>query len=212
MACPTLAELFDFLRGESSEKEREMVSEHLQKPCPRCRKEASRLREILELTEAPSLVAPPPWLLRQAILLFRQRLPEPSSGWLSRIPAFLIMDNWAESRLLGFRHIEPRSRQMFYRAGPYDIDILIEAAERTSGIDLLGQILPSQEGSPSCAGAHVELRQGEQVLGTTTVNELGEFIFEGIPEGVYDLRLRIQGSEIGIAGLQALLRLSEERP
>jgi len=74
----------------------------------------SRLRDLLEVITNPRLLDPPEWLFRHAVVLFRQRLMDPSPSRLSRILAFLVIDNFAESRLLGLRHIGPSSRQMLY--------------------------------------------------------------------------------------------------
>jgi len=212
MACPASDQLLDFLQGNLPEEKREAVERHLAAGCPRCRRQVSHLRDLLEVLANPRLMDPPEWLLHHAFVLFRQQKMEPAPSGLSRLWAFLVMDNFAESRLLGLRHVGLPSRQLLYRAGSYDIDVLIERSEVAPGVDLMGQVLPIAEDAPPLGEIEVELRQGENVVGTAKVNALGEFLFEGISEGVYDLRLWREGMELRITGLQALLRIEEDRP
>ena len=212
MACPTLDELLDLLQGELSEDKRGAVQRHVEAGCVRCHREMSRLRDLLEVVTNPCLLDPPEWLFRHAVVLFRQRLKDPSPSRISRILAFLVIDNFAESRLLGLRHIDPSSRQMLYRAGAYEIDLLIERSETTPGVDLLGQVRPCGEGIPPFGEAIVELWRDDQLVGTAKINPMGDFVLEGIPEGIYDVRLQREGDEIHITGLQALLQTEEGLP
>ncbi|MBI3949278.1 MAG: hypothetical protein HY314_02320 [Acidobacteria bacterium] len=120
------------------------------------------------------------------------------------IPAVLLFDSGAEGRLLGFRGAGSTSRHLLYRAGHYDIDLSIDFVESARLIDIIGQPMPLGLDLETVANCDVELFKQSTLAFATKTNEFGEFIFDGIEEGVYDIKLKLKTEEINIVGLKAL--------
>jgi hypothetical protein len=116
----------------------------------------------------------------------------------------LLFDSGAESRLLGFRGAGPASRHLLYRAGPYDIDLSIDYVEPARLVDIIGQSMPPGLDLEAVANRDVELLRESALAFATKTNEFGEFILDGIREGVYDLKLKFKTEEVNIVDLKAL--------
>jgi hypothetical protein len=103
-------------------------------------------------------------------------------------------------------------RQMLYQAGNYNINLSLDYVEQSPAINLIGQPTPLHANLPAVAGADVELLKESLVVHTTTCNEFGAFIFNQIPDGIYDLRITLAEVELDILGLEAVRRpLESER-
>jgi hypothetical protein len=153
----------------------------------------------------PKLKEPPHWLLRQGRALFERTKSLSRQGALKNILALLVVDNFADGPLLGSRHVGPASRQMLYRTDEYDIDLSIDSIEPSQSVEIIGQSIPLSDDFESVADAEVELWQGRRAVVATKMNELGEFTFDQVPAGIYDLKIRMRGEEIHIAGLEAMI-------
>lgn len=186
--------------------EAEEIRVHLETGCQPCRQRLSQLRKVLSVIETQSLADPPAWLIHQAMNLFTWHTTNSDADRLERIPAFLLVDSFAEGPLLGFRSVGPMPRQMLYRAGNYNINLSMNYAEPTQTIDLMGQSTPLSTDLATVAAADVELLKDSRVACATKANEFGAFMLGGIQEGIYDLRIKLTDEEIDIAGLSAVVR------
>jgi hypothetical protein len=201
----SLDQLVAFAKKELPPADAERVRAHLDAGCRLCRRRLGQLQAILAVAANPTLIDPPGWLVRQARALCSQGPPEPPPGLFKRIRGLLIVDSFAEGRLLGFRRAGPMSRRLLYRAGGYDVDLLIDYLASSQSIDISGQAI-SFKGPSTTAGAEVKLLRDTGGTRATRTNEFGEFIFDEIQEGVYDLNITLADEEIHIAGLQAVVR------
>jgi len=211
MHCPSVEQLLSFAQKELLGREAERIGAHLDAGCKRCHRRLSQLQKVLSVTAIRSLKEPPEWLIHQALVHFHQIQSQSRESLRKGILALLVIDSFAEERLLGFRGTGLMSRQMLYRAGDYDIDLSIDYDESSQSVAIIGQSMPLKKDLATVAGAHVELLRGSHVACATQMNEFGEFILEGVPEEVYDLRIALKDEEIKIAGLQAIVHLPGKR-
>jgi hypothetical protein len=111
---------------------------------------------------------------------------------LNQIAAVLSFDSWATPGLAqGMRAMRSPTRQLLYSAQGRDIDLRI--APSGDGFALAGQVL-----GPDDSGAIALHRQG---VGHAAPHEaqldgLGEFRFDGVAPGDYQLTLRLGADEI----------------
>src|SRR5262249_23209953 len=77
-------------------------------------------------------------------------------------------------------------RQMILRAAEFDVRIRITSFDDRR--DLLGQILPLGNGN-LVSDVRLHLRRGEDRLGTAKANELGEFQFDDVPDGMLSFQI-----------------------
>jgi hypothetical protein len=209
MNCPSIEQLVAFARNELLDNTTENIRAHLDAGCEPCGHWLNQLQKLLPVVATRSLIAPPGWLVQQARTLFNRQKPESCGGFLKRIMALLVIDSFAEERLLGFRGTGPMSRHMLYRAGDYDVDLLIDRSEQRQSVDIIGQCIPLSKNLTTVVEADVHLLKGVQMALATKINEFGEFILDGVQEGIYDLKISLKDEEINfqieIAGLQAIV-------
>jgi hypothetical protein len=135
---------------------------------------------------------------------FRRRKSRSQDNSRQVVQAVLLSDSGVEGRLLGFRGAGPMSRHLLYRAGQYDIDLSIDYIEPAQLVDIIGQSMRLGLDLDTVANGDVELFKESTPALATKTNEFGEFILDGILEGIYDMKLKFKTEEINILGLQAL--------
>jgi hypothetical protein len=103
----------------------------------------------------------------------------------------LLFDSFLQPALAGARSVVIGTRQMLYRADPYQIDIQIEPKPGTNRLVITGQLM--EIGTSVKTGASVQLtlsnNRGNSLMVST--NEFGEF--SGELENSGDLELSIPG-------------------
>jgi len=169
-----------FERQLSAGEEHE-VSVHLAE-CVPCRAEEQKLAEFFSYARKHSGDAVPQAVTARILNLYQRKpqLPESAKALAFSNIASLIFDDWQMAVNERFSGVE--TRQLLYRIGKYEIDLRLEFVGEMCR--LTGQIFPEQ------ADAVAELSG----LQTTTVklNEFGEFMFDLVPQGEYDLCISIK--------------------
>jgi hypothetical protein len=93
------------------------------------------------------------------------------------------------------------NRQLLYRAGEYSVDMQIAQPEH-SRADLIGQVLKEGESAfESVCGLKLEIAVGDDVAFSAVTDDMGEFKFSGIEQGVYDLRIQLAEGTITVPDL-----------
>ena len=112
------------------------------------------------------------------ILNIYQRKPVVKSRGVSQSIASLIFDDWQVA--LNERHSGIDTRQMLYRIGDSEIDLRLELVGDMCR--LTGQVFPglTKAVAEISSAMHIE---------TAVVNEVGEFTFVLVPQGIYDFRI-----------------------
>lgn len=164
------------------------------------------MKETRRAETSAEVPKPPLWLIHQAMNLFTWYMARPHKTYERRLPAFLLIDTLAARTRPGFRHAKPMNKQILYRAGEYDIDLLIECLEQAQTVDIVGQVMPLSADLNAVAGATIKLLRQAVVEMDTKTNGCGEFILRGVQEGIYQLELDIGEEAIDIVELNAVVR------
>lgn len=169
-----------------ADEEREIAAHVGQ--CRECETEFRKLADFFAYTELKDL-EPVPQAVTARILNIYQRRPVPSETILPEPGGlgFLIFDDWAMA--LNERYSGFDSRQMLYRIKGFDIDLRIELIG--DKCRLTGQLFPEN------VGATAEISSSNDTA-TTTLNEFGEFVFDLVPQGVYDFRISVGKEDLSI--------------
>jgi hypothetical protein len=143
------------------------------------------VKKIIRLMQMDDSTDAPEDAVEWSKNLFRTRAFEPKKSVVEKIRAVLKLDLSANRPVFGERSASAgQGRQMLFEAGENGVDLRISEGE--NGLTVRGQIL-----GEDFAGAAV--RFGDL---TAETNELGEFRFENLPAGTYDLTIRTAEREI----------------
>ena len=179
VTCPDPTELGEYHLGVLSAKRAEAVAEHLAE-CPYCRREIAQLKNYLaELEPSPGLD-----LLDQVVEQVRVLVARLVSGGPSGQPALA-------PAFAGVRGEE--QEPLLYQAE--DVQVMLEIqedADRPDHRTLLGLVV----GLPTPQEFAAHLWASEQLLATTPVDELGNFVLSNLIRGRYELML--SGPRTGI--------------
>ncbi|HYP28260.1 MAG TPA: hypothetical protein VE262_16215 [Blastocatellia bacterium] len=202
MKCPSFERLIDYLDGRLAEEEAERLSEHVASDCRHCAPTRDWYVLVRQSVSADDSVEPPPWVLKRAVRIFDEKGSRPRlKERLGRAVASLVFDSFAQPAILGVRSTETANRQLLYRAGDYSIDLQIAPSEGAR-LDVRGQILrEGEERFESVAGIKIELAPGGGAARETLTDGTGEFAFESLEPGEYDLRLEARDLSITVHGL-----------
>ncbi len=148
--------------------------------------------------QAEKLADAPPGWIDAAVALWKvspHRTSRRSAPTLlTRLAAALSFDSWATSAFaLGVRSMALDNRHMLFSAQGRDIDVRINASAHQFSIS--GQVLgPDEQGE-------VELtRHGEgagtAIVRTEPLDSLGEFHFDSVARGAYQLTLRAGAHQV----------------
>jgi hypothetical protein len=125
-------------------------------------------------------------------------------GLRKRIVAKVTFDSGLRPAVAEVREADTAElgRQLVYAADALDValDILPRDHEERS-FDLEGQVLPN-DGDADSGFFGVQLLQGEHEFGMTITDDLGEFAFESVPPGVYEMLLSTDKYDIVVAPVQ----------
>ncbi len=174
--CPDTSELGEY-RFELSPPERAaFIRDHL-KECPHCRLEIQQLEQFLK-DVSPDLEYSP---LERFKIWIAELMPELPDA----------------SRPLAFGLRGESSGQKFYQAGDAQITLEIQDDPAAPGSKIvLGLVL-----GIATAGLQVYYLHSGKQLGSSPVDELGNFILAGLEPGEYDLLLQNETVEIQIRSL-----------
>jgi hypothetical protein len=179
----------DFANEVISEKKREAMRKHLD-GCKECTEKANLWERVRKAAAAEANYQPPLSEVRIAKAAFagagltaQQR--EQGSG------VTVLFDSFLQPLMAGARSVGLGTRQMLYRADPFQIDVQIEPKPDGDRLMVTGQLLDVS--SPGIVGRDVQITLSTHhgsVIQTTT-NQFGEF--RGEIENTGDLELSFPG-------------------
>ncbi len=204
MNCVSIEQMFALTQNALPADEAEHIYNHLDGRCSDCKSQWDNLHELLADLAGHNLTEAPDWLIRQAEKRLAESATTSCKSDLKPVPAILLADSFDGGLLCEIRGAGPVSRQILYRAGNYDIDLSIDYIEQPPTIELLGQIMPIGADIDAATKPQVQLLSGPTIVSSTQMNEFGEFMFLGITEGCYDLRIALGDEELGIIGIDAV--------
>ena len=205
----TTEEWIDFVNQAVSPGDREGMENHLREGCKRCREAVSLWQRVRKSAAVERNYQPPTDTLRIVKAAFvAASLKGQRKESRSRIS--VLFDSLLQPVVEGARSAATDSRQMLYRADPFQIDLQIEAKPGTNDLQVTGQLLDLS--NPGIAGKDVNITlsnlRGHVVHAVS--NQHGEFTCDVKYSG--DLQITFsspRGEPIVISLRDALGRLSQ---
>ncbi|MGF1471229.1 MAG: hypothetical protein ACFB50_05720 [Rubrobacteraceae bacterium] len=181
--------VMDWIEGRLSEEEAGIVEKEVAMAGEQARREVEWLRAFAGVSEKTVLEAPPPEVRETLNRRFASYAEENRApGFFRRIMATLAFDSNTRPAVAGFRSATgPSSRQLVYDAQVAEIAINVRGRPGNGHVDIYGQIFPDVEESPDAFS--VQLLKGTDEIGLTAADELGEFAFERVEQGTYEMVL-----------------------
>ena len=186
----TTVEWINFVNRVTSQKQQEAMQRHLGTGCKRCMDTVSLWQRVRNTAALEAGYQPPAADVRIAKAAFaaagRATQREEKTGLVE-----VLFDSFLQPMLAGARSSSLGTRQMLYRADPYQIDIQIEAKPEGNRLMVTGQLLDVN--NPGIVGRDVKITLSNHrgnVIHTIT-NQFGEF--HGEIENTGDLELSFPG-------------------
>jgi len=201
----------DFVNEAVTTSEKQQMDKHLNLGCKSCQKTVSLWQRVLASAAAEGNYQPPESAVRMAKAAFAGiALGQQKKGAESRVK--LLFDSLLQPMLAGVRSAGAGTRQMLYRADPYQIDVQLEMKPGGNRIVVTGQLLNLSNPKLIASGARILVSNMHGDVVHTVANQFGEFNGEVKNSG--DLQLTFatpSGEPIVISLREALGRLPEEK-
>jgi hypothetical protein len=201
----------DFVNQAVTTNERQQMDKHLSLGCELCHETVSLWQRVRSSAAAEGNYQPPESAVRIAKAAYASTgLFPPNKGAKSNVR--LLFDSFLRPVLAGVRSAGAGTRQMLYRADPYQIDVQLELKPGGNRVVVTGQLLNLSNPKLIATGTRVLMSNMQGDVMHASANEFGEFSGEVKNSG--DLQLTFatpSGEPIVISLREALGRLPEER-
>jgi hypothetical protein len=194
------AQLLDWVEGRLSAHEASSITTDLAAADRPTQANLGWIQAFQAATSDIQLVAPPSsvrTLLESRFAAYARTRQTPNI--VQQLIAFLSFDSYMAPTMAGVRSGQGPSGQRQYVYATDDADIALNFRQRPSVGDyiLSGQVFPKGPAVP--LSLHANIQSNDQAFGEAEVDDLGEFVFEGIPPGEYELTLSNSAIQILIA-------------
>lgn len=170
----TTEKWIDFAHQVVATNERELMEKHLKQGCKRCMKTVSMWQRVQQSTAAERSYQPPEDIVRVAKAAFTGAgLPSQRKGSGSRIK--VLFDSFLQPVFEGTRSAGTNTRQMLYRADPFQIDVQVEAKLGGNCIVVTGQLLDLSNPEVIARDTCIVLSNMRGQVIHTVANQFGEF-------------------------------------
>ena len=183
-------EWIDFVNQVTPARQQEAMKKHLGTGCKQCTQTAALWRKLHNAAAMEASYQPPEAEVRLAKAAFAIAGGATNQKEKSSFVE-VVFDSFLQPMLAGARSGGLGTRQMLYRADPYQIDIQMEAQPEGNRLMVTGQLLDVS--SPGVVGRDVGITLSNHrgnVIHTVT-NQFGEF--RGEIENTGDLELSFPG-------------------
>jgi hypothetical protein len=189
--------LVDWVEGRLSEGEARAVEERVAADSA-ARADVAWLRAFVRVSEETVIASLPSEVREELIERFEAYAEgKQHPGLLQRLVATLTFDSNLRPALGLRAATAPESqRQLVYSTDAADVALHVRPRPQDGNFDINGQIFPSGGTESGIFG--VQLLQGTSEVATTATNDLGEFTFEAVSPGVYDVLASDERVEIRI--------------
>jgi hypothetical protein len=195
------ARLVDWVEGRVSEREAQILEKQVASDAS-MHDNVTWLRAFALISEATVIASPPPEVRDILVDRFEEYAAgKRRSGWLKLVVATLSFDSNLQPAL-GLRATgAPESqRQFVYSSEVADVTINLRTRSYDGLADLYGQIFPVDGTDPGAFGAQLLNDVSETVI--TATNDMGEFSFESVPPGTYEVLACSDQAEIRLTGVE----------
>ncbi len=201
----------DFVNQAVTADEKQVMEKHLKQGCKRCMETVSLWQRVRQSAAKEAQYQPPENTVRVAKAAFAGAgLTGQRDRTRSRIK--VLFDSFLQPILEGSRSAATGTRQMLYRADPFQIDIQVEAKPGGSRIVVIGQLLDLSNPEIVARDTRILLSNMRGQVVHTAANQFGEFSGEIDNSG--DLQMtfaRPGGKPIVISLREALGHSPEEK-
>src|SRR5918999_108298 len=193
--------LVDWVEGRLSEGEARAVEERVAADSA-ARADVAWLRAFARVSEETVVASLPSEVREELIERFEAYVEgKQHPGLLQRLVATLTFDSNLRPALGLRAATAPESqRQLVYSTGAADVAMTVRPRTRDGLLDLHGQILPVDSTDSGVFG--VQLVEGVSEVATTATNDLGEFAFEAVRPGVYEVLASNERVEIQVPRIE----------
>ena len=182
------ARLVEWLDGELSVEESQQVVEALPLASEETKADAAFLQRFQQASQEVKFVAPPASVREVLSKRFdrfaKSRQPD---SLLQRLKAILTFDSGTQWATAGIRSTVQigRPRQLIFNADTTEIALNIQPRRQDHRLNISGQVFAITEADyPLFA---VQLIQDEHEVSITSTDDLGEFAFEALESGEYEM-------------------------
>jgi hypothetical protein len=196
--------LLDWVEGRLSEQEARTVEERVAAGDSATRADVAWLRAFARVSE-DTVIASPPSGVRDALIERFEAYAEGKQhpGLLERLVASLTFDsNLQPAAGLRAVGVPGSQRQLIYTTAAADVAMTVRPRSQDGLLNIYGQILPLDGTDSGVLG--VQLLEGSSEVATTATNDLGEFTFEAVPSGAYEVLASSDRIEIQIPHVELL--------
>jgi len=201
----------DFVNLAVTTGEQQQMDKHLSLGCSSCQKTVSLWQRVRTSAAAEGNYQPPESAVRIAKAAFAGAgLGSTATGAGSKVK--LLFDSFLQPMLAGVRSAGAGTRQMLYRADPYQIDVQLEMKPGANRVVVTGQLLNLGNPKVVATGTRVLVSNMHGDVVHTVANQFGEFSGEVKNSG--DLQVTFatpSGEPIVISLREALGRMPEEK-
>jgi hypothetical protein len=201
----------DFANEAVTSNEKELMDKHLRLGCESCQATVSLWQRVRASAAVEGNYQPPEGAVRIAKAAFAGvGLASRKKGSDSRVK--VLFDSFLQPMFEGVRSTGAGTRQMLYRADPYQIDVQLEMNPSANRIVVTGQLLNLNNPKIVAAGTRILVSNMHGDVVHAVANQFGEFSGEVKNSG--DLQLTFatpSGEPIVISLREALGRLPEEK-
>ena len=191
--------LADWAEGRLPEEEARTIEERLEGADEATRADAGWLRAFFQATRDVVLDDPPAGQraeLAKAFEAYARGRRQPGS--LKRLTATLSFGGRLQPAAV--RSAGGAGGQLIYTTETADIALNVRRRPENGMLNLDGQIFPNDDEEPEAFG--VQILRGTEEVGTTATDELGEFAFESVPPGEYQILVSSEQVEILISPVE----------
>src|SRR6266849_2128347 len=201
----------DFVNQAVDTNAKDSMERHLKQGCKRCTNTVSLWQRVRQSAASEANYQPPEHAVRVAkATLAGANLAGQRKGARSRIK--VLFDSFLQPVFEGARSAGAVTRQMLYRADPFQIDVQVEAKPGGNRIVVTGQLLDLRRPEISAQDTRILLSNMRGNVVHAAANQFGEFSGEVENSGDLQLTFAINGGKpIVISLREALGQLPEEK-
>lgn len=190
--------LVDWVEGRLSEGEARAVEEQVAAAGSATRSDVAWLRAFERISEETVIASLPSGVREELIERFEAYAEgKQHPGLLRRLVATLTFDSNLRPALgLRAAAVPEPQRQLVYSTGAADVALHVRPRPHDGHFDLNGQIFPVSSADSGTFG--VQLLEGVSEVATTATNDLGEFAFEAVSPGAYEVLASNERVEIRV--------------
>jgi len=179
------SELLDWLEGRLPPDKARDVAERLQTADAATQADLDWLRLFQQARQSVQFASPPPSVRETLMQRFTEARQPP--GFFQRLLANLTFDSHAQPATAGLRSAlgEGQKRQLIYTTEAAEIALTVRSILPEQNYIVVGQIFPM--GDTSTHAFSIQLLRDAMQVALAAADELGEFTFEDLPAGEYEI-------------------------